>query len=456
MRAWEEFLASQEKDLGADTVKKWLRSLKILRFDACNLYLEAGDSFQALWFEEHVRSRLQGKFLNKNNKKIKVHLSVSSTPVPTEPSRAPAPKKEAETSSSTPLQPFSLRFDELDPHLTFESFLPSESNRLAHEILLKLVENPSEQAATFNPVFLYGASGVGKTHLLMAAAHRLRQKGLTAIYARAETFTDHVIRAIRAGEMQVFRKAYRNADVLLIDDVQVFSRKGATQEELFHTFNTLHVEGRPLILSANCAPGELTFIEPRLISRFEWGIVLPLESSPRDLLKSMLAQRAQMLKFPIREEVIQFLVNAFTSNTKAVYRALEALILRNHLNLSQARPSQNALSLDEAKGYVADLLHEEKRSILTPEKIVETVALFYGIQSRDVLGKSQKREASLPRQIAMFLCRTQLALPFVKIGDIFSRDHSTVMTSIRQIQNGIADKQGELSAILNSLTKRLR
>ena len=256
MRAWENFLTSQESELGTETVHKWLKPLKVLKFDACNLYLEAKDSFQALWFEEHVRKKIHNKLVNNNKKNIKVHITIANQTVP-----KGAKGKSKKTTATEPQKPqFQLLFDELDPHCSFEHFVVSERNILPHKLLCKLtgydpvsgkLVPTSSEFASFNPIYIYGPSGTGKSHLLMATAHALRCKGLNVIYARAETFTEHVVSAIRAGEMSIFRQTYRNIDTLVIDDVHVFSRKGATQEELFHTFNTLHTAGKQIIVSAN-------------------------------------------------------------------------------------------------------------------------------------------------------------------------------------------------------------
>ncbi len=272
MRAWEEFLAQQEVELGAETVRKWLRPLKIVRFDACNLYLEAPDSFKALWFEEHIRPRVHTRLCNNNQKAIKVHVAVGT---PKE-----AEKKTKKPFSGTDHQPFELLFDSLNSSFTFEHFVTCSGNLLAYKLLKESCEAPPSHdlsSSSFNPIFLFGRSGTGKTHLLMATANQFRARGQKAIYVRAETFTEHVVAAIRSGEMQTFRKTYRAADALIIDDIEVFSRKTATQEELFHTFNTLHTSGKQIILSSSCSPPELKLIEPRLVSRFEWGIVIPLQ-----------------------------------------------------------------------------------------------------------------------------------------------------------------------------------
>ena len=226
---------------------------------------------------------------------------------------------------------------------------------------------------------------------MMAGAAQLNQGGKKALYVRAETFTEHVVEAIRAGEMQTFRKAYRGVDALLIDDVEVFSRKAATQEELFHTFNTLHVEGKQIILSASVPPNELKFIEPRLVSRFEWGIVIPLHMPAKDQMKTILLQKAAKVNFELSEAVAAFLLETFGGNTKTLTRAFDALLLRTHLNHfvdSQAGP----LSVKNAQSCLKDLVQEEERAALTSGKIIRAVAEYYGIRMDDILSKSQARE----------------------------------------------------------------
>ena len=330
MQAWEHFLSQLETELGKDTVQKWLRSLKVLRFDACNLYLEAKDSFQALWFDEHIKSRTQTSLYNGNHKQIKVHLSLANSPA--KPAKKGASTK---TVKETGLAPFQLTFDELDPLCLFEHYVVNEENQLTFQLLNEIagISHKSKITfETFNPIFLYGTAGSGKTHLMMSLAQAFRNKGRKVLFVRAETFTDHVVTAIRAGAMSTFRQAYRNTDVLIVDDIHVFSRKGATQEEFFHTFNTLHLEGKQIILSAHSAPQELQLIEPRLISRFEWGIVLPLKPMKETDLKALLKAKGEALHAPLPPKVAEFLVETFTSNPKALIKAYEALVLRMHLD----------------------------------------------------------------------------------------------------------------------------
>jgi len=451
MQAWEQFLQHQESEIGLETVQKWLRPLKIQRFDACNLYLEAKDSFQALWFEEHMRSKVQARLINGNNKKIKVHLTVANTTP-----QSKKPRFKANSAKTAPTQDFKLSFDQLDPLCLYENFVLNSDNQLTYKLLHELAEHPytsSTPLGTFNPIYLFGSGGSGKTHLLMGLTHAFRRHGLRAIYARAETFTDHVVSAIRAGEMSLFRQTYRHTDVLLIDDVHVFSRKGATQEEFFHTFNTLHLENKQIILSANCAPQELQLIEPRLTSRFEWGIVLPLKPLNAEEMIRLLHAKAQALQFPLSSSISEFLLDNFKSNPKALIKALEALVLRLHYD--SQHPAQQ-LSITAARTLLTDLLAEEQKSALTPTKIIQAVAEHYGIRTEDILGKAQTRECALPRQVAMYVCRDKLKLPFMKIGELFTRDHSTVMASVKHVQKAIEQEDAHVLAAWQIVQKKLQ
>ncbi|MBT7462298.1 MAG: chromosomal replication initiator protein DnaA [Waddliaceae bacterium] len=468
MQAWEDFLVLQDKELGSNVVNKWLRPLKILHFDACNLYLEARDAFQVMWFEEHIRSKATTKFVNANKKRIKVHLSISSAE--SNASDSAQDKKErryTKKQASHEAPPvFTFSHNDLDPYCTFDNFISSEQNLLSYKLLTQLVgyhpdgdasEAPQIDMTTYNPVYLYGGAGVGKTHLLMAMAHCLKDAGLNVLYSKAETFTDNVVRAIRAGEMQTFRRLYRAIDVLIVDDVQIFSGKSATQEEFFHTFNTLQIDDKPIILSADCPPSELKAVEPRLVSRFEWGITLGIENPARDTIQNILSSKALTMNYPLSDKVVAFLLDTFSSSTQSLIRALEALVLRTHLEqTSGKKPPALPLDVTTAQRYLGELIQQEKHASITPTKILHAVAEHYGIKVEDILSKSQNREVTFPRQLAMHLCRKQLKMPYMKIGGVFSRDPSTVMSSVKQIQKNLDDKDKETLSANQSALRKLK
>jgi chromosomal replication initiator protein len=466
MRIWEQFLDRVSLEIGKEPTDKWLRTLIIRHFDAGNLYLEARDSFQMLWFEEHMRAKVDRQLWNQNRRPIKVHISIPQEEgaVKEDDKDDVAAEGKAKKGKEAELK-FELRFDELDPSMRIEQFVPSKASELAYKIVCEMTgylphiqkfSDPTLELGTFNPVFIHGPAGSGKTHLLHGLGHQFKSMGLKVLYTRAQSFTEHVVSAIRCGEMRKFREVYRNIDVLLLDDVQVFSRKNATQEELHHTFNALHLDGKQMVMTGNIPPSEMEFIEPRLISRFEWGICLGIDSLEGDELRDMIFRKAMSYDFPMDDKLASYLIEQFTSSPKAVARALEALVLRTHLSRSKGHLSNAVMDDGVAKHFLADLISEEKQTEITPTKIVSAVANQFGIRVEDLLGKSQRQEYAQPRKVAMYLCRNQLGLPYTRIGEIFKRDHSTVMTSVKQVEEEEQDAQSKISQQLTQIIKKVR
>jgi chromosomal replication initiator protein len=425
MKQWEEFVQKQFDEMGEAAVKKWLFPLKIIKYDAQNLLLEAKDSFHLLWFEEHIRAKVEKELFNNNGKKIKVSVNLpGSSPLEKKEKKKEPPKK----------TPFELYFDGLDPLLSFDTFAASPQ----HKVILTILKE-----RTFTPILLFGGKGTGKTHLLQAAAIAMKAEGLEVLYTRGETFTNHVVSAIRSSEMSLFRQIYRKVDALIIDGIEVLAHKGATQEELFHTFNTLHIVQKPIILSSEKPPHELSFIEPRMISRFEWGISLPLPSPTHEEKKFILEKKCELLKFPLHPKVQGFLIENVGANCSLLIEALQILIYRHELAQKESgRPgktSSTTLTTSLVKHYLNDLLDKEEKAKLTPKKIIQFIADAKGLKAEEILGASQARDISFSRQLAMAICRKELKLPFKKIGEIFERDHSTVMSAINTVK-----ERGEL------------
>lgn len=447
MQAWEEFVQFARQRLGDRAVDEWLAPLKIVRYDACNLHLEVKNSFQQSWFEEHVRPLVRKMLRNNNHKPIEVHLISPHSPPALE---------EGIQGAKRPLPPSFVRFDTPSPAADLKDFVPGKGNLLAHKLLTELTDSPTREIP-FNPIFLYGPEGVGKSHLLMATANRFLELGRKAAYVRAQTFTEHVVHAIRGGEMQHFRKVYRHVEALLVDDIEHFSRKNATQEELFHTFNALHTLGIPILLAATCPPGELQHIEPRLVSRFEWGIIVPLTPVSQQYQRRILKERCIRMDLYLTRELTEFFISTFEGQSGQMIKALEAFALRLHLNQGVSRSDSPMPSLVRTKEILQDLLEAKEKVKLTPFRIAKAVAENYGLEMDDLLGKSQARERVTPRQIAMHICRKELKLSYARIGEYFGgRNHATVMSSIKQIDEALEKKDPKVYSCLHSVRKKLR
>jgi len=306
-------------------------------------------------------------------------------------------------------------------------------------LIKEIIQN---EKPSFNPIFIHGSSGSGKSHLLMALANELKKKKKNVFFVKAQTFTNHVVNAIRQGEIQKFRDIYRNQDFLIIDDIHIFSGKNATQEEFFHTFNTLYLKKSQIVLSANVPPNRLNNIESRLVSRFEWGIVLKTENIPNEQMIYFLNQKLKNYDIELSNDGKKFLIKTFT-NTHDLDKALQAILLRTENNIN--------ISKDLLINILSDLIEEQKSLKLTPEKIIHTISKYYGIISSDILGKSQTKECSFPRQLSMYFCRKKLNMTYKKIGDLFQRDHSTAITNIKHIKN----KEKKIFSILQDITKEI-
>ncbi len=424
MKDWAVFLEKLESSFGRKVIKKWLHPLKIKSYDARNLYLEAENSFQVSWFEEHIKPLLPS-FTNCNHQKIQVHLLLPGIHSEKENKRV-----------------FSFFADIPLKHASFENFFPTKGTKEAWEMLPLLFK---KKEPFFNPLFIYGPSKVGKTHLLSSIAKQWENQGKKVFYVNGSTFTNHVVMAIRNNLMPLFRNTYRNIDALIVENIHIFSNRVATQEEFFHTFNALHAQGKCLLISANQPPSSLS-LEPRLISRFEWGLSLGLTPPSTEEFLPILEKKSKSLGFFLEEEVKFFLIKHFSSGFSSLLTALDALILRT--------PKSTLCDLWLAQKLLQDLLHEEKKTV-TPQSILEKSASYFDLKKEEISGKGQNMEHSFARQIVMYLFRENLNMPFKKIGEFFQRDHSTVITSVRKIETMIKKDNLEAKKALKEIKSAL-
>jgi chromosomal replication initiator protein len=334
----------------------------------------------------------------------------------------------------------------LAPDYTFDQFVVGPSNRLAHAACVAVCNQPG---TLYNPLFVHGATGLGKTHLLQATcAETLRQNhAVQAIYVTCETFVNDLVQAMTAGQIQAFRERARQADLFVIDDIQFLAKRESSQEELFHTFNVLHQSGKQIIFSADSPPGDIPTLEDRLISRFNWGLVLQLDPPSRETRQAILHKKARLRGVELPDEVVDVIAEQVEANIRLLEGALTKFITVTQIG---GKP----LNVETAREVLADFGGREQRPLRIAE-ILEAVSHHFGVRLQDLLSRKRSRSISHPRQIAMYLARKLTPLSLEEIGMHFGgRDHSTVLHAERTIESTRASDR-ELAHALSHLTSRL-
>lgn len=333
----------------------------------------------------------------------------------------------------------------LNPKYTFETFVVGGSNHFANAAALAAAENPGK---AYNPLFLYGGVGLGKTHLMQAIGHYVREKnpGASVLYITSEVFTNELIECLRAGKNMEFRKRYRNVDVLLIDDIQFISGKQQTQEEFFNTFNTLHNAGRQIVISSDRAPKEITGIEDRLRSRFEWGLIADIQPPDVETRIAILRNRALIENAEVSDDIIGFIAENVQSNIRQLEGSLTTVIAYSRL---KGRPLNIALAREALK----EIIPKVKKAELNCSFIKETVASYFGVPLSSMLSQRRDKEVVVPRQVAMYFCHTLLSLPYKRIATEFDRtDHTTAISACERICSMI-EQNPEFAAKVEDIQK---
>lgn len=327
----------------------------------------------------------------------------------------------------------------LNPRYTFDSFVVGENNRFAHAAALAVSEAPG---TAYNPLFLYGGAGLGKTHLMYAIGNEVLKHNPNAniLYVTSEDFNNHLIACIKEGTMESFRAKYRNRDVLLIDDIQFLAGRKSNQEEFFHTFNTLRDAGKQIILSSDRPPRDIQPLEERLRTRFEWGLIADVSSPDYETRMAILQKKALLEGIIIDNDILSNIATKIDTNIRELEGALTKLVAMSKL---KNQPFSIALS-EEA---IADVVsHKDK--VLSIEYIQDVVAKFFGISIDDLKGSRRSSDVVFPRQIAMYLCKSVAQISFPKIGQAFGkRDHSTVMHACEKIEKEMKEKQTTKSVV---------
>ncbi len=349
-------------------------------------------------------------------------------------------------SASTPLRPPELR-SRLNSKYIFENFVVGQNNNLAHAAAVAVAESPGN---AYNPLFIYGGVGLGKTHLMHAVGHSVAQRfpDKKIEYISTETFTNELINAIREDRMAEFRDRYRSVDLLLVDDIQFIAGKERTQEEFFHTFNALYEARKQIILSSDRPPKDILTLEARLRSRFEWGLITDIQSPDLETRVAILKMNSEYRNMRLPEEVLEYIAKQITSNIRELEGALMRVIAYASLNGVQ-------LSKAVAVKALSDVFAATEAN-LTPEEILKAVADHYGLKLEEIRGAGRRKEVVIPRQLAMYLIREMTHASLPEIGQFFDgRDHTTVLYAIQKIQESIASDTA-LQQALKGIKERLR
>ncbi len=358
---------------------------------------------------------------------------------PKKAAAAPAPKVAEEQKTN------------LNPRYTFDTFVIGSNNRFAHAAALAVAESPGKE---YNPLFLYGGVGLGKTHLMHSVAHYILQQDPTkkVLYVTSEVFTNELIDSIRNGNnnsMTAFREKYRNIDVLLIDDVQFIIGKESTQEEFFHTFNALHSANKQIIISSDRPPKDMETLEARLQSRFEWGLIADISSPDYETRMAILRKKEELDGYNIDDEVIRYIATNIKSNIRELEGALNKLVALSNLE-------KREINISMAEEVLKDIISPNQKREVTPQVILEVVAEHYGISVSDIIGGKRNAEIVTPRQVVMYLCREITDTPYKAIGILLgNRDHSTIINGDGKVRKQLQANDGSLKNNIDIIRKKL-
>ena len=415
--------------LNSDIYNLWFAPIQATDLQGDQLTLEVANDFCEVWLKDNYLGLLQDVLAHASGRQLKVKFKVSTAPQP-----APAdPLEEGNfskyKSAASPPERLAGNSDMVfNPKNTFETFVVGSNNNFAHAAALAVAQSPGK---SYNPLFLYGGVGLGKTHLLHAIGQSVvsHKKGAKVAYVSAEKFTNEFIDAIQNNQLVRFRKKYRQTGVLLIDDIQFLAGKERIQEEFFHTFNALHEAHRQIVLTCDRPASEIQNLEQRLVSRFEWGLVTDLQPPEVEMRLAILRKKAQFMGVKLPDEILEFLAQRIRTNI----RRLEGALIRV---TSYASLTGQKLTLDVVESLLREVLHEEGRTVISIEVIQKKVAEHYDLRIADMSSKRRPENIAFPRQVAMYLARQITEGSLSSIGEAFGgRDHGTVLHACRLVKD---------------------
>ncbi|MFV1950184.1 MAG: chromosomal replication initiator protein DnaA [Anaerolineales bacterium] len=414
-QAWQVALGQLQLEMPKAAFDTWVRDAELISVSDNIFQVGVHNAYARDWLDSRLKSTITKLLTGTLNRPIDIEFVINNSLKKSSPKELASDLDESSLESpaivnqAPPKVSINIRY-------TFTNFVVGHSNRLAHAASLAVSEKPSQ---TYNPLFLYGGVGLGKTHLLHAIGNMCHVQGLEILYVSSEEFTNDLITAIRSHTTQAFREKYRRIDVLLIDDIQFIAGKESTQEEFFHTFNTLHGQNKQIVMTSDRPPKALVTLEERLRSRFEWGLAADIQPPDFETRVAILQSKADRMGYSIPDPILEDIAHRFQTNIRELEGAMTRLM---------AYADLRGMVLDEklVEYALADLMPETRE--IEPEQILKTIAHEYGVSLEELLSTNRSQRIAFPRQIAMYMLREESELSLPKIGEILGgRDHTTIM-----------------------------
>ncbi len=436
-QVWRAALGELQVSLSPANYETWLRDTALVDVDEQRFRIAVPNGFAKDWLETRYRSLISQTLARIVGYSVQVEFLINTpvdergaAPDPANGSTRHANGSPNAAGAQVRLEPARVGGEggatNLNPRYTFANFIVGSANRLAHAASLSVAERPGH---AYNPLFLYGGVGLGKTHLMHAIGNQVIAKfpRKRVVYATSEKFTNEFITSIQQGKIDEFRARYRRIDLLLIDDIQFIADKERTQEEFFHTFNAIHEDAKQIVISSDRPPKAILTLEERLRSRFEWGLIADLTAPDLETRIAILRSKSEEGAVPITSDVVEFIARKVVSNIRELEGALNRIV-------AYASMGAMPISIELAQAVLSNVLYNPKKRQVTPERITKAVADYYGVHLDALKGQKRDKAIVMPRQIAMFLMREETDVSLLRIGaELGGRDHSTVLHACGKI-----------------------
>lgn len=439
MLSWNKICAVLSKELSEQSYKTWVEPVRCLGYDSSSLSLGVPDQYFGQWLKDHYENLICSAAEEALGGKRSIHYVVIDFP------KKESPIPESSEKTRGPI--LKEKGADLNSKYNFDNFVIGPGNRFAHAAALAICESPARH---YNPLFIYGPVGLGKTHLMQSIAHDFKRRypESRVLYISSEKFTNHLITAIQTRSTQDFRNKYRTLDLILIDDIHFIAEKEATQEEFFHTFNTLHDAHKQIVICSDRPPKEIPGLEERLVSRFGWGLVTDIQPPDFETRVAILKKKMEKETVVVPDEVSYFIASKIKSNI----RELEGALIRV---VAYCTLTGHALDLKLTQEILRDSLREEEQKI-SMDRIQRLVADYFHLKVSDLRAKRRSQSIARPRQIAMYLVRVLTTHSLPEIGEYFGgRDHTTVLHAVNKLTDEV-EKKDETRRLINEITDLLK